>query len=90
MSMGFPRQEYWSRLPFPSLGDLPDPGTEPGSPALQEKPPGKPRSSQNGTVIEWLRRGGEMFQEGVFMCGVLLVKVMPTSIVNKCIMAQTC
>ena len=35
MSMGFPRQEYWSGLPFPSPGDLPDPGIEPGSPALQ-------------------------------------------------------
>ena len=34
-SMGFSRQEYWSGLPFPSLGDLPDPGIEPGSPALQ-------------------------------------------------------
>ena len=34
-SMGFSRQEYWSALPFPSLGDLPDPGSEPGSPALQ-------------------------------------------------------
>ena len=34
-SMGFPRQEYWSGLPFPSPGDLPDPGTEPGSPVLQ-------------------------------------------------------
>ena len=34
-SMGFPRQEYWSGLPFPSPGDLPDPGIEPGSPALQ-------------------------------------------------------
>ena len=33
--MGFPRQEYWSGLPFPSPGDLPDPGIEPGSPALQ-------------------------------------------------------
>ena len=33
-SMGFSRQEYWSGLPFPSLGDLPDPGIEPGSPAL--------------------------------------------------------
>ena len=33
--MGFSRQEYWSGLPFPSLGDLPDPGIEPGSPALQ-------------------------------------------------------
>ena len=33
--MGFPRQEYWSRLPFPSLGDLPDPGIKPVSPASQ-------------------------------------------------------
>ena len=33
-SMGFSRQEYWSRLPFPSPGDLPDPGIEPVSPAL--------------------------------------------------------
>ena len=32
--MGFFRQEYWSRLPFPSPGDLPDPGMEPASPAL--------------------------------------------------------
>ena len=46
-SMGFSRQEYWSGLPFPSLGDLPNPGIEPGSPALQadalpSEPPGKP------------------------------------------------
>ena len=46
-SMGLPRQEYWSGLPFPSPGDLPDPGIEPGSPALQaealtSEPPGKP------------------------------------------------
>ena len=34
LSMGFPRQKYWSGLPFPSLGDLPDPGTEPKFPAL--------------------------------------------------------
>ena len=32
--MGFSRQEYWSGLPFPSTGDLPDPGIEPRSPAL--------------------------------------------------------
>ena len=31
LSMGFFRQEYWSGLPFPTLGDLPDPGTEPTS-----------------------------------------------------------
>ena len=34
LSMEFPRQEYWSGLPFPSTGDLPDPGIEPASPAL--------------------------------------------------------
>ena len=47
LSMGFPRQEYWSGLPFPSPGDLPGPGIEPGSPALQAdslltEPRGKP------------------------------------------------
>ena len=47
-SMGFSRQEYWSRLPFPSPGNLPNPGIEPGSPALQTDaipsgPPGKPK-----------------------------------------------
>ena len=46
-SMGFSRPEYWSGLPFPSPGDLPDPRIEPKSPALQadalpSKPPGKP------------------------------------------------
>ena len=45
--MGFSRQEYCSGLPFPSPGDLPDPGFEPGSPALEadaltSEPPGKP------------------------------------------------
>ena len=35
LSMGFSRQEYWSGLPFPPPGDLPNPGTKPGSPVLQ-------------------------------------------------------
>ena len=35
LSMGFSRQGYWRGFPFPSPGDLPDPGIEPGSPALQ-------------------------------------------------------
>ena len=35
LSMGFSRQGYWSGLPFPSPGDLPDPDIEPGSPAMQ-------------------------------------------------------
>ena len=46
-SMGFSRQEYWIGLPFPSPGDLPNPGIKPGSPAFQadaltSEPPGKP------------------------------------------------
>ena len=49
LSTGFSRQEYWSGLPFPSLGYIPDPGIEPASPAWQvdslllkhlENPPG--------------------------------------------------
>ena len=44
-SLGFSREEYWSGLPFPSPGDLPDPGIEPGPPALEadaltSEPPG--------------------------------------------------
>ena len=44
--MGFSRQEYWSGFPFPSSGDLPDPGIESGSPTLRadtlpSEPPGK-------------------------------------------------
>ena len=35
LCMEFSRQEYWSGLPFPSPGDLPNPGIEPGSPSLQ-------------------------------------------------------
>ena len=47
LSMEFPRQEYWSELPFPPPGDIPDPGMEPVSPALQadslpSEPPGRP------------------------------------------------
>ena len=46
-SMGFSRQEYWNGLPFPSPGDLPDPGIKPRSPALEadaltSELPGKP------------------------------------------------
>ena len=46
LSMGFPRQESWSGLLFPSLGHLPDPGIRPASPALAggfftTEPPGK-------------------------------------------------
>ena len=66
LSMGFPRQVYWSGLPFPSLGDLPDPGIKPRSPALAGRfvptePPGKPvnsvihRQFPRSILVLWLR-----------------------------------
>ena len=54
--MGFSRQEYWRGLPFPSPGDLPNPGIEPGSPALQadsllSEPPEKPTGELHGPIL---------------------------------------
>ena len=56
LSMGSPRQEYWSGLPFPSPGDLPDPGIKPGSPPLQadslpSESPGKPALHFSSTSL---------------------------------------
>ena len=52
-SMGFSRQEYWSVLPFPSPGDLPDPEIEPRSPAMQaDALPSEPPFG-NCTQITW-------------------------------------
>ena len=53
--MGFSRQEYWNGLPFPSPGDLPDPGIEPGFPALQadaltSEPPVTPTREEQGST----------------------------------------
>ena len=50
--MEFSRQEHWSGLPFPCPGDLPNPGIEPGSPALWAdallfEPPGNPNYDNN-------------------------------------------
>jgi len=54
--MGFPRQEYWSELPFTSPEDLPDPGTEPISPAwaggfFTTKPPGSSNKVQKSNLF---------------------------------------
>ena len=56
LSMGFSRQEYWSGLPFPSPGDLPNPGIKPRSPALQvdalpSEPPGKPFNFKSSAFL---------------------------------------
>ena len=53
--MGFSSQEYWSGLPFPPPGDLPDPGIELASPALADgflttEPPGKPQEDMFSPV----------------------------------------
>ena len=69
-SMGFSRQEYWSGLPFPSPGDLPDAGIEPRSPAFQadtltSEPPGKPKATAKAAelspgeryLLSWLDQG---------------------------------
>ena len=55
LSMEVPSQEDWSRLPFPSPGDLPNPGIEPRSPPLQAnslltKPPRKPKNTEVGSL----------------------------------------
>ena len=66
LSMGFSRQEYWSGLPFPFPGDLPNPGIELGSPALQadslpSEPPGRPNITLPlnlaSTAVRYDRKG---------------------------------
>ena len=59
-SVGFSRQEYWSGLPFPSPGDLPNSGIEPGSPALgadalTSEPPGKPKRAVRALLARALQ-----------------------------------
>ena len=55
--MGFSKQEHWSGLPFPSPGDLPDPGIEPRSPTLQadalpSELPGKQKDLSGNTTTK--------------------------------------
>ena len=90
--MEFSRQEYWSGLPFPSKGNLPNPGIEPGSPALQadalsSEPPGKP--------IELLFAPEQLIQENkveafmiyfesstLSLCNIFLVTKSPLFVVG--------
>ena len=73
--MGFSRKEYWSGLPFPSPGDLPDPGIEPGSPALEadtltSEPPGK-QITGAGTP---LRGNNDLWRQQIWVGGTENVK----------------
>ena len=62
-SMEFSRLEYWSEKPFPSPGVLPDPGIEPGSPALQaDSLPAEPQGSPR--ILEWV---AFPFSKGIFL-----------------------
>ena len=83
-SMGFSGQEYWSGLPFPSPGDLPNPGMEPRSPALQADTltaelPGKPQHYIDDTKIQ---RTWNLIIEKLFK---LVTTQIPT-LLPKCIL----
>ena len=63
--MGFFRQEYWSGLPFPSPGDLPDPGIEPRSPTLQaDALPSEPPGTEHRLQLYSKRTGAQAQGEG--------------------------
>ena len=71
--MGFSRQEYWSELPFSSPGDLPDPGIEPRSPALQADAGWATREAPKLTV-RLLKKGSIVKERFVYIHYDLTVK----------------
>ena len=90
LPMGFSRQEYWSGLPFPSPGALPDPGIEPRSPALQadtlsSEPPGKTSLKHNARkIFTETIRGKD--QENIYQNNTvieILVKYKKKSLVRR-------
>ena len=67
LCMGFPSQEYWSGVPFPSPGDLPIPGTEPKSPVwLADSLPWKPIQSLGEYKVFTLKEEASCFKMRVF------------------------
>ena len=69
LSMEFSRQEYWSGLPFPTPGDLPDPGIEPGSPALQA-------DSLLSEPLWWESMVGERVGEAIEINKIVQIKLV--------------
>ena len=79
LSMGFPRQEYWSKLPFPPPRDLPDPVTQPEPPAhgfFIAEPPEKPRKRKGEYKSKTVQKScgsiGQNYEKNIFW-GTLLV-----------------
>ena len=77
-SVGFSRQKYWSGLPFPFPGDLPNPGIEPGSPTLQaDALPSEPPGKLNNTLKGINNRMTET-EEGISDLKDRMVEIIPT------------
>ena len=105
-SVGFSRQEYWSGLPFPSPGDLPNPGIEPGSPVLQADalPSEPPRKSGCLTLAEWPHNYGYLvivqlslrtirlsYSSSVYSCHLFLISsASVTSLLFVLYLAHPC
>ena len=95
-SMGFSRQEYWSGLPFPSPGDLPNPGVEPGSPALQtdalpSETPGKPhRKTQFRLQFSWSVMSNSLWPHGLQHTRLPCPSPIPGACSNSCPSSQWC
>ena len=80
--MKFSRQEFWSGLPFPSPGDLPDPGIKPGSPTSQadtlpSKPPGKLKLNKQGNNTQLWCTPFPIWNQSVVPCPVLTFASWP-------------
>ena len=98
-SRGFSRQEYWSGSPFPSPGDLPDPGIKPSSPtleadALTSEPPGKPKTIYQDKDNDYIYTQNDSISmgEGVSQkgnedyCVVMdMFYILVVKLVNRCL-----
>ena len=87
--MEFSRPEYWSGQPFPSPGDLPDPGIKPRSPALQAdslpaEPPEKPKNTGVGSLsfLQWIFLTTTELVLTYSLC--ILYKVLKVLVVTLC------
>ena len=83
--MGFPKQEYWSGLPFPSLKDLPNPRMEPTSPALADglfttESPGEPRSQALKGKLRHTYNVKSLFEQKLIRMGSAKQKVVRSSL----------